>query len=186
MDALNTLLESKNLLNQLKIEQEQQFQTLMQKVEAESHVKIQALQQEVDSLRNFRLIEQQHLEELFSSLTSLAKKLLKQRDEIEIRLTQIDENIMNFESNLDMKALSYIILLKQEAEKVASIINGQFQKALTDGLENAAGVEKRMNQALAEPKKMLNEVNQSLLHYQELSNNMFYALERLEKLAKAS
>ena len=121
MDALNTLLESKNLLNQLKIEQEQQFQAFMQKVEAESSLKIQVLQQEVDTLRKFRLIEQQYLEELFSSLTSLAKKLLKQRDEIEIRLIQIDENIMNFESNLDMKAQSYIIQLKKEAEKATII-----------------------------------------------------------------
>src|SRR5574344_2005005 len=96
MDTLNALLEDKNLLQQLKTEQEAQFQKMMEAYKDPFNHQVKAMAYEVQLMRSERLAQTQKLDECINDFIKLANSSLKQQELVNNKLIDLEKQ---FEQN---------------------------------------------------------------------------------------
>lgn len=184
MDTLNALLVDKNLLQQLKTEQEQQFQTLMQEYQRQFNQQVQAMADEVQWMKSERLAQTQKLDACINDFIKLASSSLKQQELVNNKLLDLEKTFEESKTLLAQTTKQHIEQLNSEAQQVVTLINGQFRKNIMNGLEHAKDAEQRVNDLLQQPTALLQDVQTTQMQQQQLMQQLVSALETLETLVK--
>ena len=184
MDTLNALLEDKNLLQQLKTEQEQQFQSLIQGYQRQFDQQVQAMANEVQLMRSERLAQTQKLDACINDFIKLANSSLKQQEFVNNKLVDLEKKFEENKTLLAQSTKQHIEQLNSEAQEVVTFINGKFRSNIMNGLESAKDAEQRVNELLMQPTALLEEVQVTQQQQQKLMQQLVNALETLETLVK--
>jgi hypothetical protein len=184
MDTLNALLEDKNLLQQLKTEQEAQFQKMMEAYKDQFNHQVKAMAYEVQLMRSERLAQTQKLDACINDFIKLANSSLKQQELVNNKLIDLEKQFEQNKTLLAETTQQHIEQLNSEAQEVVTFINGKFRSNIMNGLESAKDAEHRVSELLQQPTALLQEVQVTQQQQQKLMQQLVSALETLETLVK--